>query len=236
MSLNLCILCGRSAILYENLCESCFKQRTKLLKIPDIFNVVVCAHCNSISLGKEWRRFENLDEVFGKIIENQLEWNEKSTAREFDLKFKLKTKNVGEVEILAKGTILGLPFEEIENAKIELKKATCTACSKKFGGYYEAIVQIRSESGKLSKEQTEESLSFVKNIVERNRSINTFLTKYEALHEGLDFYLSTVAIGRKIATALAKKYNAKIKISRTLVTRRAGKNIYRVNFSVRLPR
>ncbi|MDI6707653.1 MAG: 60S ribosomal export protein NMD3 [Candidatus Thermoplasmatota archaeon] len=229
---RLCIVCGKRAELYNNLCENCFRARTKLVIVPEIFNTVICAHCNSILLGKKWLKFENLSSGVARVIEKNIEWNELSKERKLNFKFDFKTE-IADVKILAEGTILGLKLETIENAKIKLKKATCIACSKRFGGYYESIVQIRSYTGRLSKEQINESLSSVKNIV-ATYDTNTFLTKYEELPEGLDLYLSTTAIGRKVAAAIAKKYNAKIKISRALVTRRAGRNIYRVTFSVRI--
>jgi nonsense-mediated mRNA decay protein 3 len=235
MEKALCIICGKPADkLYNNLCECCLRARTRLIEVPKIINIVICAHCNSLLLGKKWIKFEDPNNGLAKIIENNIDWNELSKERKLNFKFDFKAENSCEAKILTKGTILGLAFEEEKDAKIELKKATCSACSKRFGGYYEAIVQIRAESRKLDKRQIGEDLRLAENIIKATHNINTFLTKYEILPEGLDLYLSTTAIGGKIATALAKKYNTKIKISRTLVTRRAGKNVYRVTFSVRV--
>jgi len=68
---------------------------------------------------------------------------------------------------------------------------------------------------------------------EENREM--FVSKVEEVPGGLDFYLSSISLGKAISKDLADRSGAEVKESSTLVTQKEGRDVYRVTYLVRLP-
>lgn len=229
-----CILCGKPEDkLYDNLCQTCFRARNKLLSVPELVKVTRCAHCNSTLLGKRWLAFDSVEKGLQEAILKSIEFDNRATSRKLRFEVELKNETNAEAKIFSSGMISGLKIEEEHSLKAMLRRGTCNVCSKKFGGYYESIVQVRGK--RLSSQQISDCLDLAQKVINNIHNKSVFLTSHEEVRGGIDFYLSRVDAGKRIARALAAKYSGKVKTSKKLVTRREGKDVYRVTFSVRLP-
>jgi nonsense-mediated mRNA decay protein 3 len=71
--------------------------------------------------------------------------------------------------------------------------------------------------------------------VERGRDAGEFVSRTEAVHGGLDFYVSTNGLGMRLAKDVADAFGGTIAASPKLFGQREGKEIYRVTTLVRLP-
>lgn len=146
-----------------------------------------------------------------------------SSDVEFDIRPDLE-KSVVWVE--GKGKIHELqtePKHEKTSVGLEVEYRTCKFCSLKRGGYHEAIVQIRGDfddcelsefRGALESLATEEGKDFV--------------TGVEMVKGGMNVYVGSLALGRKMA-AFLKRSGATIDESSKLVGQsKNGKRRYRV--------
>ena len=52
-----------------------------------------------------------------------------------------------------RGYLENIKIKEVHNITIRIKKDVCNICSKKFGGYHEAIIQIRANNRNLDNEE-----------------------------------------------------------------------------------
>jgi nonsense-mediated mRNA decay protein 3 len=114
----------------------------------------------------------------------------------------------------------------------------CPSCSKKYGGYYEAVLQIRREGRFLTKEEKNLFLSEVTRLSEAElESYNmAFITQVLPKKEGIDFQMGSLKVTKKIARALQSAYGGTIAESHRLAgfDRQAGKERYRTTVVLRL--
>jgi NMD protein affecting ribosome stability and mRNA decay len=153
-----------------------------------------------------------------------------SPGVEFDIRPDLEK---GVVLVEGRGRVHELqaePKREEASIGLEVVYRTCKVCSLKRGGYHEAIVQIRGETDKRE----------LSNLVERLESLATeeareFVTDVKAVRGGVDVYIGSLALGRKMA-AFLKKSGATISESSKLVGQsKNGKRKYRVTILARFP-
>lgn len=223
-----CILCGKEESLYEHLCIRCFKTRNRLAVVPEKINFTRCAHCDAVLIGKKWLYPDSTDECIKQVIQKSIKWHENAKNPAMKLELVFKSDNEIDTKVCAQAEISGVLCEGQYDVNISVTKATCNICSRKHGGYYEAKIQLRAE-----KEITN-FIDCVSDIINREQNKNAFLARYEKVPGGVDFYVSPVSIGGKIAKFFVTKYNAKCIISKKLITRKDGKDAYRVTYLLRL--
>jgi nonsense-mediated mRNA decay protein 3 len=110
-----------------------------------------------------------------------------------------------------------------------VNRIVCPNCSRRYCGYYEAIIQIRGNYDESVLKFVEDSVDEVTDKFEKG-----FITKVEKVVGGFDYYLGSKNLACKIAEQMKKKFNAEIKKSYKLVTEKDGQEIYRTNISVRI--
>jgi len=93
-------------------------------------------------------------------------------------------------------------------------------------------VQIRAKN----RIPTEGELAMAEEIAYSSIGEKDFISKERKLKGGLDVYVSSMECGRRISRQIVKKLGGSFSESRKLYGRKDGRNIYRVSFSVRLPR
>ena len=225
-----CVECGREGKLYNNLCESCFRKKTVLTNLPEIINVSKCIHCNSLLLNKKW--FKSKDIIMDAVT-SAIKYHDDAEDCHVEIKPVSWDERNADVSVKVSALILGLSFKNEYKVKVKIKNAVCSKCSKKFGKYYEAIVQVRATDRGLNDTEIKTVMDIAEKIVE---AYDTFVSDYEKMHNGLDLYIGSMNAGRMIAKSIADRYCARHSGSPKLVGRKKGEDVYRVTFSVRLPK
>lgn len=215
-----CFKCGKKTKeLINNYCEECFNKEFNLIKVPEKIKFTSCSKCDRIKFRNNW-----VDIKVEKILKSKIKIlgrNIKLDIREIDNKiFEIKAQGYLDYSKKLK--------KEIYRTQIHLNKIVCPICTRKYGGYYEAILQLRGDF-------TEDILDFIgeQMIIMERRDGRAFY-RTERVKNGIDFFIGNKSAANKLAVLLKKKFNAKIKKSYKLVTRKAGKNIYRTIISVKI--
>lgn len=255
-----CYKCGaldkNKGPLIKGLCQDCFVKNHPLIKVPDKVNLSTCGKCGAYFLENEWHDPHKKDEldllsaseklVYSKIKVNQME---RTGLKQIDIK-NVKEINVKldselsppdiKVKLSASGKIHEIqesPQKVEKTVKVNVKIITCDVCSRKAGGYYEAILQVRGDAT-----ISEETLIEIFNTLEKaymneeSRNRNEFVTKIEKKHGGLDIYTSSTALARHLADILKEKYNANTDESSKLIGQTSdGREKYRVSIAARIP-
>ncbi len=238
---KICPICGaETEKLYDNLCRECYVKSKEFLKIKDTIEAQVCKDCLKYLRKNSWKFVsENYEEVLEELTYALIEDN---------IKVKEIENSVAEIEILEidpynnfcranvriYGKIDDIEYKEEKEVEIKVKLVQCKDCARKARGYYESILQIRG----ANKEELEE----IKRVIYENiknfsrEDSKAFVSKEERLKEGLNFYMGSKKVARKIANILKKKYNAVINESKKLYGLKDGKEVYRYTISVRLPK
>jgi len=232
-----CVECGNEGAIYkEGVCTNCYVKTHSFTKGPLIVELPECSHCGSYKFKNKWTN-ELFSDVIRRLIKNNFQISKelKEVNIETDC---VETKNGRECKVIIFGFINGQEVSEEHNLFIRLKKNVCDVCSKQFGGYHEAILQIRADARDLTKEELTDIRSNVENIVEDlklkgNRAI--FITDIAKEHRGLDFYLSERGAGLVIAKKIQELYGGEIKQSSKNMGMKDSKQVYRMTYLLRLP-
>jgi nonsense-mediated mRNA decay protein 3 len=205
--MKFCFVCGKETEkLIEGHCEDCYNKSFNLIEIPKEIIIVLCSKCKKIRQKNMWKDIEIED-----LVKNSV----KILGRNVEI-------TLNGDKVLAKGLLKNSKKakEETHEIIIRIIKTTCPECSKKLGGYYESIIQLRGDV-------TEEVLNFI------DREAKKTFYRTEPVKEGFNLYFGDKNIAGQIADKLKRRYNFEIKKSFKLFTRKEGMDIYKSTFLIR---
>src|SRR5271157_6066465 len=144
-----CPTCNRSSDecrFIGDFCEFCAADTVKR-QTPESIDVEQCRWCGRIRLKGVYRPMDKAS--IGESIESEMKthgWN-------------VDVVSMGEKDVQAKFycNVEGVPISFENNVHLKISHRTCTDCYRKSSGYYEAIVQLRGDAGKV--ERLSESIS-----------------------------------------------------------------------------
>ncbi len=233
-----CFRCGKNEAAIDGLCGDCYIETHKLLEYPEYIDVLRCLHCGALSFdGKRWRDTEDTVRELRDMALTTI--NISKEAKVEEVEDTVMERDPYMYDYLGKITLSVGDFraEREFHSVIRVKGATCPACSRLHGHYFEAIIQIRAAGREMTDAEKKMARDIVINRVSQaekgNR--NVFLTDEKEMHGGLDFYISHSATARGTAKELSDSFAGKITESKTLTGRKEGEDFYRFTFLVRLP-
>lgn len=204
----ICPKCGKTGKekkFMEAFCVDCYPYN---LKTPEkIVEIEVCKRCRKMRFMGEWIEYSR------KKIEEYIAGKCRGdfSSVEYDLNSQIAIftirKDDSEAQVERK-----IPFKEAITI--------CPDCSKIAGGYYEAIIQLRGNEGKIKK--------YAK-LLTKMLSRSTFISKVDEKKEGTDLYVGKT---RAVLDTLAE-LRVKRKITRKLAGTKHGKKFYRTTFLLR---
>jgi len=183
-----CVECGKDdPIFRDGVCLDCYLKTNSFSKGPEFIDIPVCAHCNSFKYKSSWT-----SELFGDVLKRMIKnsFNISRELKKIDINTECKEeKERINCKVYISGFIDDVEINEEHNVFVRLKKTVCDVCSKRFGGYHEAIVQIRADKRDLTEGETDEVIAVVENIVQSivakgNRSLfSNFLSLFFEIDE-----------------------------------------------------
>lgn len=131
------------------------------------------------------------------------------------------------------------PHTEEYPVEIRFDYGTCDTCGMMSGGYHEAIIQIRADERPVS-ESEEESIADLATdltVSEYGRDERAFIIEVDDTKFGLDFYIGSEHLARRIADEVEARYLAERKENYKLIGQeKDGKEKFRITILLRLPR
>ena len=210
--MKFCFVCGKKTEkLIDGYCEKCYNKEFNLIEVPKEIMFTICTKCNRIRDKNIWKDVEIED-----ILKDKIKILGKNVS------IKIEKNDV--LHVTAGGYLKGSKSmkEEKHDIIIKVNKIVCRNCSKRFGGYYEAIIQLRG--------RTYDAMDFIEDQLIKERQ--TY--RIEKAKNGCDIYLSDKNFANRLTNVVKKKFNAKVKMNYKLVTRKSGKDIYRSVMLVRI--
>lgn len=236
--MNFCVKCGEECEeSIDGLCTSCWLDGRRLVDLPHHVDLHVCANCGEYDYGGRWVRRDPMVAIQDAaadaimVVRGADVTSISTSVEEQDPRTFVVTVHAG-------CDVMGYPAEGEASTIVRVKNTVCRRCSRQLGSYYEAILQIRSASGKLEDAMREEALAMTENSVARQAATNRqlFITKMELVPGGVDVYLSSISLGKAITKELGDAFCAETKESPKLVGQTTdGQDMYRLTYLVRLP-
>jgi nonsense-mediated mRNA decay protein 3 len=232
-----CVECGKDGPVFrEGVCLDCYLKTHSFTKGSEFIDMPICSHCNSYKYKNTWT-----SELFGDVLKRIIKktFNISRELKKIDINTECKEeKERINCKVYISGFIDDVEITEEHKTIVRLKKTVCDVCSKRFGGYHEAIVQIRVDKRDLSQKEINEIISNVEIHVENlrgkgNRSL--FITDIGTEHGGVDFYLSDKGSALTVINKIHDKFGGEMKKSSKNIGMKDSKQVYRSTYLLRLP-
>ncbi len=237
MTRTFCHVCGRiTSDLYENKCQRCFIKEKSFLRLPKL-SVRVCRGCLRYFKKGRWNHAgDTLEEVLKKAclyaLKESLYVEMENPKVDIQVEEPVKASNkVYHVKCTARasGEVSGIKCADEAETNVKVTLELCNDCSRRAGGYYEAVLQLRGGTDAVTS-KVDELLSTL------SREQRASVTRMTKLKEGTDLYFASTQVCRKGAKTLMDKYGGSLKESAHLQgVNKSGKSVYRVAMSLRLP-
>jgi len=232
-----CVECGREGKIFrDGSCLSCYLKTHTFTKGPETLDLTICPHCSSFKFKNTWFS-DHIRDILKKLIKSNFTISKDLNKVDINTECK-DTKDGMGCKVFISGFIDNVEILEDHEILVRLNRTVCDVCSKRFGGYHEAIVQIRANNRKLKDDEIEQIDLSITGLVEDlqakgNRAL--FITDIAEEHGGLDFYISEKAAGLVIAKKVQELFGGEIKQSSKNIGMKDGKQVYRMTYLIRLP-
>jgi len=232
-----CVECGKEGPIFrEGVCIRCYLKNNSFTKGPEILDIYRCPKCSSYKYKNTW-----IQGSFEKALKRQIKDNFQISSELKKVQIKTdcdeKGKNIS-CKVVISGYLEGHEISEKHSLTVRIRGVVCDVCSKQFGGYFEATLQVRANKRKLTKEELETIRLNVENLVESIRTKGNrglFITDFAEEHGGIDFYLSEKGSAYTIAKKIQEQYGGEIKQSSKNIGMKDSRQIYRMTYLLRLP-
>lgn len=236
--MRFCVKCDKDIEFpVDGLCVDCYLSGRQFATLPHFVDLDVCAVCGEYYLKNKWVALDRRDAIEDAAAE-QLSLLEGSRIISLDTLVRKQDPKTFNVEIEAHLLVQDTRVESSASTMVRVKNTVCKRCSRVQGSYYESILQVRSEERALDEKTLVDVVNMVMSYVEQQSKINRqyFISKVEKIHGGVDFYISSLALGRMLEKMVSNRYSGQTKESSKLVGRKPdGQDMYRVTYLVRLP-
>ena len=230
-----CVECGAEGPVYQGVCASCFAKKHPLVQPPTNVDVPRCQQCGSFHFRSGWSRVD-LDVAIPQLLREQVRALPPFEHVIFTHVAREEDANNYFLTVKASGRFEDLRQVQDFHARLRIKPSVCDTCQKQAGRYFEGILQVRAEDRDLTPGELRAVRTLVLSRVDRRREEGgDFVSRTEEIHGGIDFYVSTNALGTRLAKEVADAFGGTVSSSPKLYGQREGKELYRVTSLVRLP-
>ena len=240
MTATICPKCGKvTTILLSGVCRECFFQDFVLAQLPQVIHAKLCATCGARFTRGRWTDEYDTETVVLKTVEDNLSIHEAAEDVEVCIVPRQLTPHMYKAEVEVIAAIQGESVTAVLSTEIRIIRESCEMCSRISGGYFEGILQIRATDRTPTENELATCLKIVNMTIDRMRAKGdrlAFITETIRSKEGLDLYIGSVNSGRHICKAIIEELGGTFTESPSLFGQKDGRDIYRITFSMRLPR
>ncbi|MCK4614864.1 MAG: hypothetical protein KAU14_08675, partial [Thermoplasmata archaeon] len=220
---------------YNHTCEDCFRASTEPSKLPQVLKMKICLRCNYMVNPSTNQRVVEWEKGIEEVVRDALVLHKSAALRSLEIDRHERDDYLMDLRVGAGCDIMGLKFTQEHTSELRITYGVCNRCSRQYGNYYEAIIQLRGGRRSLSEEELDYAVGAVEKRVAGSGAENAFITRAERIHRGLDFYLGDKSLAKEIARELQHYFGGSYLESFSLVGRKDGKDVYRTTYLVRAP-
>jgi nonsense-mediated mRNA decay protein 3 len=149
------------------------------------------------------------------------------------------TLNRSTATIDLKGWLYNTPVEGRCSVELIWHKEQCDRCNRISGSYYEGIVQVRADGRLPSTFELQMSAGIAQQVEDSLQAGGerlSFIVDTNETREGLDRTVGSQHIGTLISQGIIAQLGGRFTTHPKLVGEKNGRQLYRITYSVRLPR
>jgi nonsense-mediated mRNA decay protein 3 len=234
-----CISCGDPNPVADGECIECLREDLDVVRGPDgPVDFARCAHCEEISLDLD--KDATLLEAIEHAAVTSVQVPGLLEHPQVGVKTRQREANEYEVTVEVSGDYEGVRVRGEDTVIVRPKTRACDACSRRHGGYFEAIVQVRYEGDeRVDEQQAGDIAELIEEEVRHAGGLSggqSYLLKAIERHGGYDYYFGAKPVANNVARRIADMHGAELNHSTTLAGRKDGEEFHRLTIAVRIPR
>ncbi|MDY6931681.1 MAG: NMD3-related protein [Halobacteriota archaeon] len=232
-----CPVCGKDVEeLYDGLCKDCFIDGVRLIEFPNVVHAVTCPTCDSVYRKGTWIE-KDINELIFSLVEESIAIHPEAESITLSVDPLIQERIIN-VYFIVRAKVKSLDISEDGEIEIRIKKESCDRCSRISSGYHEGIIQIRADGRYPTQKETNICADMAYELIDRLKEGDrlAFISKVLTLKEGIDIYVGSMASAKQIARSISDRFGVSTSESSKLVGNKDGRKLYRVTFSVRLPK
>ncbi|MCD6503175.1 MAG: 60S ribosomal export protein NMD3 [Euryarchaeota archaeon] len=224
-----CPLCGKTTKkLYEGLCKDCYVKENELFTVDQVIDVTICKDCGAYMLGNTWvHDRKELPDIIEIQTIRRIKVHPEVKSYGVYLRISEEDRWNYLVEVTVSGQVYDFTFSQSKYTKVRVHLGVCDMCARRYSGYYEAIIQLRGPETAII-----QALEEIRRVFEEDKK--EFILKEVPVRGGIDVYVSSYKLARRVIKRLHEQYGGEIKETSTLYTRKEGRDIFRYTFLYRV--
>ncbi|MDO5844807.1 MAG: 60S ribosomal export protein NMD3, partial [Methanocorpusculum sp.] len=222
------------------LCGNCLIKDMTPIEIAPRVECILCPTCGSIKTNGMWSDSAVDKEEMGYSLVNaaiKIHKDVKNIQKSIDIVE--ISSNRSQANVLVMGNIYGVDIEASQKVKIVWAREQCDRCSRIAGSYYEGVIQVRATGRKPTQFELHRAAVIAYQIeddMQKSGDRLSFVSDIDETKDGIDITFSSQAIGAAISHDIIGALGGTVTTHPKLVGEKAGVRIYRVTYSMRLPR
>ena len=234
-----CPKCGAPS---ENgdLCGKCRLKDTVWVDVAPRTECIICSTCGSIKSANVWSDvIIDKEELGQNLVKRAITFHKDVMDPQIEMKIVDTSSNRSQATVQVSGTLYGVHLEETHEVKIVWIKEQCDRCCRIAGSYYEGVIQVRA-IGRLptpfEMHRAEEIAYQIEDQLQEAGDRLSFVSDIDETKDGIDIVFSSQSIGAAIAHDIIGALGGSFTTHPKLIGEKAGVRLYRVTYSLRLPR
>ncbi len=198
-------------------CIDCYLERNPPIKSVKK-EVKRCPTCGRVFIDNRWQDFSL--ERLSRYLERSIKLSDEVERPIVTVAFGNETTKGIEFTVMVRGIIKGTPVTYRYIDTLLFKKEQCPYCAKRYGGYFEAVLQLRGPKWR-------EAYNFSLTFLSTQKDPMAFISKEVVKKEGIDIYVGS----KRVVEKLLRKAKLKgwiVKRSFEHVTEKDGKPVNRL--------
>jgi len=248
---QICCKCGKNDTeekIVEGFCLSCYALEFPLIiSFPEKqLNITACKVCGDLMYHSKWRQvYDSPADIIHEILDGYIKKAKKAKGTKLMLvsDFGNPSNDVASkhpLKVIFEGSHNAEvpPYQQEMDLDLVINIGVCERCAKFNRGYFESIVQVRSDRRDINEVEQKFISELIKTKREESIGGNrmAYIAKFvDQTRGGIDLYIGSEHFAKSIAYFLAENLAASIDYSTKLKSVKDGKPVYLSTYCVRVP-
>jgi nonsense-mediated mRNA decay protein 3 len=236
---NFCPKCGKPSET-DGLCNQCRIGSTPWFTCDNRVKSTNCPSCGAIKVVNTWTDSTDERSALGpEVAKSAVHFHKDVKKPSIDVSIRDLTLNRSRATLVLGGVLYNKQVKGICTVEILWHKEQCDRCNRISGSYYEGVVQVRAEGRTPSTFEIQTAASVAQQIEDTLQAGGerlSFISDINEIHDGIDIIIGSQHIGLLISQGIIAQLGGRYTTHPKLVGEKNGRQLFRVTYSVRLPR
>ena len=236
---SFCPKCGKPSET-DGLCSQCRIGSTPWFACDNRVQSTNCPSCGAMKVVNTWTdSVAERADLGPEIAKSAVHFHTDVKKPTIEVTIRDLTINRSRAILVIRGILYKKSVEATCTVEILWHKEQCDRCNRISGSYYEGVVQVRADGRTPSTFEIQTAASVaqqVEDTLQAGGERLSFISDMNEIHDGLDIIIGSQHIGYLISQGIIAQLGGRYTTHPKLVGEKNGRQLFRITYSVRLPR